>query len=205
MTAQKTKGAPGRSQPHAATDAAEAAIGDAVGAVGDKVGEATVQVKQQAATMQQRMRAQAMEKADERKSRLVEQGKSVTDEGSKIAEQLRSDGMETPAELIQSATRQVRDVLDYVETTPVERMLEDAAARARTRPIAFIGAAFGIGLVASRLLKAQPARPTPEDATGARAVPPARTRRFERRAGAAGQRSQPGATAELPLTTSTAR
>ena len=73
-------------------------------------------------------------------------------------EQLRSEGNETPAKLIDGAAQRVDRIGSYLRDSDSNRILGDAESWARSRP--WIAAAAGVlvGFAASRFLKASSSR-----------------------------------------------
>lgn len=122
-------------------------VGEAAREAQQKVGSTTVRA-------QRRIRCQALGTANRRRRTIVSQGRDLTRESEKVAEQLRNDGMDGPADLIEVASRELQDLVGYLDSTPVEGMLSDASMVVRQRPLAFLGAAFAVGFTTTRLLKA---------------------------------------------------
>jgi len=55
-----------------------------------------------------------------------------------------------------TAANQIEKIADYFERKDLRAMMRDAESFARRNPAIFLGAAFGLGLVAARFLKSSP-------------------------------------------------
>lgn len=120
----------------------------------DKAGDAALQVRERAEDAAPKVRQKAIQKADEKVSTLVDQGRDVKNEADKIAQQLREDGKQRPAELLEQATDGLDTAIGYLESHSVEEVLGELGRKGRENPLAAIGAAFGLGFAVTRLLKA---------------------------------------------------
>lgn len=133
---------------------AATAVRDAAGTAKDTMSSAAGTVADQAGEKARKAREQAMSAADKRREEVAGKAHDVTNEVEKVADTLREDGYEAPAKVVETVARQVEDLVSYVENTPVSQMLDDINGQMRGKPLAFVGAAFGLGIVASRLLRA---------------------------------------------------
>lgn len=127
---------------------------EATGQMQHRMGDVADEARSRAADTGERARSQAFQIAEQRKKSLVDQGRNVQHEAEKVADQLRSDGMDAPARLLETAASQVEGVISYVDRTPVDDIVSDAGRAARRNPFTFMGAAFALGFASTRLLKA---------------------------------------------------
>jgi len=100
----------------------------------------------------------AVTKIDEQKSTLSGGISTVADSIRQVGDNLGSSqtdsGLaESAAKYTQTAAQKLEDVAGYFETKSVKDMARDLEGFARRNPIAFLGAAFGLGLIAARFLK----------------------------------------------------
>lgn len=133
---------------------AATAVRDAAGNAKDTMSNAAGNVTEQASDKARKAREQALEAADKRREQVAGKAHDVTNEVEKVADTLREDGYDAPARVIETVARQFDDLVTYVEQTSVSQMLEDANRQMRDKPLAFVGTALGLGIVASRLLRA---------------------------------------------------
>lgn len=138
----------------ATTEAVGEKVSEAREVVADKLGDTTEQFKEQATVAGGRVRSQAMQAADQRKTSAITNIRDIENEIDKISQQLRSDGKDKPAEMLDTVKTRVDDVVGYVENHSVEEMIGEVTTFARKSPFTFVGAAFAVGIAASRLLKA---------------------------------------------------
>jgi hypothetical protein len=74
------------------------------------------------------------------------------------SEQLRSEGHETPAKLVDGAADRVNRLGSYLRDSDSNRILNDVEGWARSRPWVAAAAGALIGFAASRFLKASSSR-----------------------------------------------
>lgn len=122
--------------------------------VKDKAGEVASRAKDKASEGAAKAKEAARKAADDKKTAITERGETVVDEADKIASQLRSDGMDKPAEVLETITSEAREALDYIEANSVDEMLRDVGRLARQRPLVFGAGTFAIGFAAVRLIRA---------------------------------------------------
>ena len=103
----------------------------------------------------------AAEKLDEQKSTLSGGLTAVADSVRQVSSNLESSrtdsGLaEAAAKYTSSAAGVIEDVASYFDRKGVREMARDVENFARRNPAIFIGAAFGLGLLAARFLKSTP-------------------------------------------------
>jgi len=75
-----------------------------------------------------------------------------------VAEELRRQGKDTPARLVEQAAGQADRMADYLKGASGERLLRDVEDLARGKPWAVAAGGLVLGFAASRLLKASSSR-----------------------------------------------
>lgn len=133
-----------------AADEARSRVQGGAGRTKQAAGTAIERTKESASTA----RDKAMEKADEQKSQLAGKGHDLTSEAEKVAETLRKDGYDKPAQLIETVASQLDEMVEWVEKTPVQQMLQDARRQVRKSPFTYMGAALALGFASTRFLTA---------------------------------------------------
>lgn len=79
---------------------------------------------------------------------------AMTDALRRTGEQLRTEGKEQPARMVEKVAERGERIGGYLERSEPRQVVHDAEDAARRRPWLVAGLAFTGGLVASRLLKA---------------------------------------------------
>ena len=147
-----TGGAQGESS--GATDHAREKAGEVAGQAQEKAQElasqATDQAKQAAGQASDRLR----EQVDQRSTQAGEQVTSQASDIRTVAEQLREQGKDKPAQLAEQAADRVEGVGSYLTEANADRILSDVEDFARQRPWVVIAGGIALGFAASRFLKA---------------------------------------------------
>ena len=122
------------------------------------VSQAGQQVQEKAGEVKSQVGDKLREQVDQRSTEAGEQVTAMSQALRSSGEQLRSDGNETPAKLIEGAAQRVDRIGSYLRDSDSNRILGDAESWARSRP--WIAAAAGVlvGFAASRFLKASSSR-----------------------------------------------
>jgi hypothetical protein len=103
----------------------------------------------------------AATKLDEQKSTLSGGLSTVADSVRQVSDNLGSAKTDSglagsAAKYTETAAKRIEDVASYFETKSVRDMARDLESFARRNPAVFLGAAFGLGLLAARFLKSTP-------------------------------------------------
>jgi ElaB/YqjD/DUF883 family membrane-anchored ribosome-binding protein len=143
--------------------------GQAKDKVQEKAGETAQQVQQKAGETAQQVQQKAQEVRGQAGGRLREEVDTrSTDAGSQLqstaqamrstGEQLRSEGKETPAKVVDAVAQRTERLGSYLTSSDADRILRDVENTARRQPwlVAFAGAA--LGFLAARFLKASSSR-----------------------------------------------
>lgn len=149
------QGAPGKSIPAASANQSGTAAGTARSLVD--------QAKETAGEAYGAVTDKAAGKIDEQKATLADGLSSVADGIRKASQSL--GGGQADNQIAQYAGRYTRvaantvdQVARYFDTHDTKAMVRDVEGFARRNPAVFIGAAFGLGMLAARFLKSSPRR-----------------------------------------------
>jgi ElaB/YqjD/DUF883 family membrane-anchored ribosome-binding protein len=112
--------------------------------------QAQEQAQQVAGQARDRIRGQV----DQRSTEAGEQIASQASDIRTVADQLREQGKDKPAQLAERAAQQTERVGAYLKESDADRILGDAEDFARQRPWAVVAGGIALGLAASRFLKA---------------------------------------------------
>jgi ElaB/YqjD/DUF883 family membrane-anchored ribosome-binding protein len=144
-----------------------------------KVQDAGRQVQQQAQHAAGQARNRIREQVDQRSTDAGEQISSQASDLRTVADQLREQGKDKPAQLAERAAQYTERVGSYLKETESDRILSDAEDFTRRRPWAVVAGGVALGLAASRFMKASGAgryqRSTQQLAAGTPAAPMAPT------------------------------
>ena len=122
------------------------------------VSQAGQQVQEKAGALKSQAADSLREQVDQRSSQAGDQVSAVSQALRSSGEQLRSEGHETPAKLIDGAAQRVDSVGSYLRDANSDRILSDAERWARSRPWLAAAAGALVGFAASRFLKASSSR-----------------------------------------------
>jgi hypothetical protein len=136
------------------TEKASQAQGQAqevVSQAGQKLQEGTQQAREQAS-------GQVRSQLDTRSTQAGEQVNSLASTLRSTGDQLRNDGNTRHADLADSAAERIERLGGYLTGSDGDRILSDIENFARRQPWTVAAVGFGLGLAASRLLKASSER-----------------------------------------------
>lgn len=137
---------------------ADSTSGGAVAEVKDKGGElvsnAQEQISAKAHELGGEAQSQIREQLDQRSTQAGENVQSIGKVLQSSANQLRSEGKDMPAKVVEEISRRADDLGNYLQSAQADRFLEDIETFARRRPWLAAGAGVLAGFVASRFLKA---------------------------------------------------
>jgi len=141
-----------------ATEQTSGRPGGAVAEVKDKseqlVSSAQEQVTAKAQELSKEASFQVREQLDERSSQTGHHVQSIGKVLHSGANQLRSEGKDVPAKIIDEVARRADEVGDYLQSAQSERILGDVERFVRRRPWLAAGTGVIVGFLASRFLKA---------------------------------------------------
>jgi hypothetical protein len=106
----------------------------------------------------QQARSRFRDQVDQRSTQAGERLSGTASDVRSVAEELRRQGKDTPARMVEQAAGQADRVADYLKGASGERLLRDVEGFARSKPWAVAAGGLVLGLAASRLLKASSSR-----------------------------------------------
>jgi ElaB/YqjD/DUF883 family membrane-anchored ribosome-binding protein len=107
----------------------------------------------QSAGLMDKLRNGAASQLGVQKDRATEGVSSVAQAVRQSTQQLRDNRHETIAQYVEQAVDRVEQFADRLKEKDVDELVRDAQQFARRNPALFVGAAFGVGVVAARFLK----------------------------------------------------
>jgi hypothetical protein len=122
--------------------------------VQQKVQEAGRQAQEQAQQVAGQARDRIRGQVDQRSTDAGEQITSQASDIRTVADQLREQGKDKPAQLAEQAAKHTERVGSYLKEADADRILNDAEDFARQRPWTVVAGGIALGLAASRFLKA---------------------------------------------------
>jgi ElaB/YqjD/DUF883 family membrane-anchored ribosome-binding protein len=130
------------------------------------VAQAGQQVQEKAGELKSRAGDRLREQVDERSSRAGEQVGAMSKALRSGGEQLRGEGQETPAKVMDGAADRVERLGSYLRDSDSDSIVADVEGWARSKP--WMAAAVGalIGFAASRILKASSSRRYDQQTSG---------------------------------------
>ena len=136
------------------SNAAKEKLGQASGQVQEKAQPAMGQAREKAEEVRAQAGSRLREQVDNRSTQAGEQVQSLADAVRSSGEQLRSQGQERPAKVVEQAAERAERLGAYLRESDADRILGDLEDFARRQPwlVAVVGA--GVGFFAARFLKA---------------------------------------------------
>src|SRR5512132_2356068 len=126
--------------------------------VKDQVREQAQVAQDKAGSVVGQARGRLSEQVDQRSTQAGKRIAETASDVRTIAEQLRNQGNEAPANLAEQVAGQVERVGDYLKDASGGRILRDAEDFARRQPMLVTAAGLALGFAASRFLKASSSR-----------------------------------------------
>jgi len=117
-------------------------------------GQAKEQAQQVAGQAKSTVSTQVRTQVDQRSTQAGELVTSQASDIRSVADTLREQGKDKPAQLAEQAASRIEGIGNYLTQSNADRILHDVEDFARQRPTAVIGAGVLLGFVASRFLKA---------------------------------------------------
>jgi hypothetical protein len=116
--------------------------------------QAKERVQGAAQEARQQARGRLSEQVDQRSTQAGQQINTMADDVKSVAQELRSQGKDTPARYAEQAAERVRGAGQWLESSDGDKLLRDVEDFARRNPWAVAAGGLVLGLAASRLLKA---------------------------------------------------
>jgi ElaB/YqjD/DUF883 family membrane-anchored ribosome-binding protein len=120
----------------------------------DIVASAQAQVSTKAHELGEEASVQIREQVQQRSNQIGGQMQSVGKTLRSSANQLRSEGKDIPAKVVEEVARRADELGGYFQSAQAERILDDVERFVRRRPWLAAGTGLVAGFVASRFLKA---------------------------------------------------
>jgi hypothetical protein len=124
----------------------------------EKVKEATGQARARAQQAKGEARNRVAVEVDTRSTQAGEQLRYTAGDVRSVADELRKQGKDRPAELAERAADQTERLGSYLRNSDGQRILRDVEEFGRSKPWAIAAAGLVLGFAASRLLKASSSR-----------------------------------------------
>lgn len=116
--------------------------------------EDTGQAKEKAREAAGQAKGRLKEQVDQRSTQAGQQITTVASDVRSVAEELRTQGKDTPARYAEQAAEKVQGAGRWLENADGDQILRDVEDFARRNPWAVAAGGLALGLVASRFLKA---------------------------------------------------
>lgn len=129
---------------------ADASVGKAQEKAQEAAGEAQERAREAADGARQDLRRQI----DQRSTQAGERVGGTAQDLRSVGEELRKQGKDSPARLVDRAAEQTEKVGSYLKESGPERMLADVEDFGRQRPWAVLAGGLAVGVAAARFLKA---------------------------------------------------
>ena len=126
--------------------------------VKDQVREKTQVAQDKARGALGQARGRVSDQVDQRSTQAGERVAGTASDVRSIADELRNQGKDGPANLAEQVANQADRVGDYLKGASGDRILRDAEDFARRQPMLVAAAGLALGFAASRFLKASSSR-----------------------------------------------
>jgi hypothetical protein len=126
--------------------------------VKDQVREQAQVAQEQARGVVGQARGRLSDQVDQRSTQAGERIAGTASDVRSIAEELRNQGKDAPANLAEQVANQTDRVGDYLKGASGDRILRDVEDFARRQPMLVAAAGLALGFAASRFLKASSSR-----------------------------------------------
>lgn len=127
---------------------------EAAGQAQDKAQEVAGQAKEKTQAAASQAKSRIAQQVDQRSSELGQRASGAAEDLRGVAEHLRSQGKDQPAQLAEKAGERVEGLGGYLQRSDGERILRDVEEFGRQRPWAVVAGGIAVGFAASRFLKA---------------------------------------------------
>jgi gas vesicle protein len=153
MIEDADEGAPSSGETSKIEDA-KATAQEVAGPAKEKAKDIAGQAKGHAQAAAEEAKGRAAAQVDERSTQLGRQIGTQAEAIDGVAEELRRQGKDGPAKLVEQASERVKGVAGHLEQTDGESLVSAAADLARENPAAAAAAGAAAGFVAGRVIKA---------------------------------------------------
>ena len=114
----------------------------------------TEQAKERAHDAAQQAKGKLSEQVDQRSTQAGQQVSTMAEDVRSVAQELRTQGKDTPARYAEQAADRVQGAGRWLEQSDGDQLLRDVEDFARRNPWAVAAGGLVLGLAASRMLKA---------------------------------------------------
>ena len=136
----------------------ESTVGSTTEQVKDQVRDKAQVAQDKAGAMAGQARGRLSEQIDQRSTQAGDEIRSAAHHVRSLAEQLRAEGKDMPARMVEQAADRSESFGNYLRNADGDRLLGDAESFARRQPWAVAAGGLALGFAASRLLKASSSR-----------------------------------------------
>jgi hypothetical protein len=143
--------------------------------VKEQVTDKAAAAQEKARDAAQQARGRFRDQVEQRSTQAGERLSGTAADVRSVAEELRRQGKDAPARLVEQAAGQADRAADYLRQASGERILRDVEDFARSRPWAVAAGGLALGFAASRFLKASSGRRYREARAGYAAEVPVAT------------------------------
>jgi uncharacterized protein YjbJ (UPF0337 family) len=126
--------------------------------VKEQVGEKAQVAQERARGAAEQARGRFRDQVDQRSTQAGERLSGTATDVRSMAEELRRQGKDTPARLVEQAAGRADRAADYLKGASGDRLLRDVEDLARANPWAVAAGGLALGFAASRFLKASSRR-----------------------------------------------
>jgi hypothetical protein len=126
--------------------------------VREQVAEQAQVAQERAGQATQQARGRLRDQVDQRSTQAGQRLAGSAADARSVAEELRRQGKDTPARLVEQAAGRADRAAAYLQQASGERILRDVEDFARSKPWAVAAGGLALGFAASRLLKASSGR-----------------------------------------------
>lgn len=123
-----------------------------------KAQEVAGQAQEKAQEAATQAKSRASEQVEQRSTELGKQASTAAEDLRGVAEHLRSQGKDQPAQAAEKVAERVEGAGSYLQRSDGERILSDVEDFGRQRPSAVVVGGLFLGFAASRFLKASSAK-----------------------------------------------
>jgi uncharacterized protein YjbJ (UPF0337 family) len=129
-------------------------VGQVAGQAKEQVGQVAGQAKEQVGQVAGQARSRVRTQIDQRTTQVGEQVTSQASDVRSVAQQLREQGKDKPAQYVEQAADRIEGLGSYLKNADADEVLHQIEDFGRQRPWAVIASGLGLGFLASRFLKA---------------------------------------------------
>ena len=119
-----------------------------------EMGDVVQTARHQVVDLRETARTRIEEEVDRRRTELGTGARRIADATRQTSRDLRDEGKDLPAMLIDQASSGIDRAATYLEETDAEQVMRDLRDAGRRMPWLFVAAGVAVGFAASRMIKA---------------------------------------------------